>query len=157
MRLVAILLLLACGSSYADGVDVRIILSGEVVPGVYGRVSFGNEAPPPVVYEQPVVIEPQYTSVPPIYLHVPPEHAKNWRKHCGEYQACNRPVFFVRSREFEPEYQRHYQEHEREREIERRRWEAREREHDRGREHEDHGHGHDGHDRRDDHDKRDGK
>jgi hypothetical protein len=51
----------------------------------------------PVVVAQPVPMEP-------IYLHVPPGHAKNWRKHCHEYNACNRPVYFVRSAEYEPGY-----------------------------------------------------
>jgi hypothetical protein len=145
MRAIAIFAVLAAGSSYAGGVDVRVMLSGQVVPGVYGQVNFGNAAPPAVVYAQPVVIEPQSTPPPAIYLHVPPDHARNWRKHCREYNACNRPVYFVRSQEYEPEYQRHYQEHEREREMERQRWEERERQ-DRERGHEqDHGHGHDDH------------
>jgi hypothetical protein len=42
--------------------------------------------------------------VEPIYLHVPPGHAKHWRKHCHEYHACDRPVYFVRSAEYEPGY-----------------------------------------------------
>jgi hypothetical protein len=166
MRLIAILAVLAAGSSYAGGVDVRVMLSGQVVPGVYGQVNIGTDARPPVVYAQPMVIEPQYAPPPPIYLHVPPDHARNWRKHCHEYDACNRPVYFVRSQEYDPEYQRHYQDHEREREIERQRWEERERERNRereqdrerghehehedhGRGHDDHGHGHDDHDRHD--------
>ncbi|HEY4970481.1 MAG TPA: hypothetical protein VII35_11290, partial [Steroidobacteraceae bacterium] len=106
--------------------------------------------PPPVVYAQPMLIEPQAAPPPPIYLHVPPGHAKNWRVHCHEYNACNRPVYFVRSQEYDPEYQRHYQEHEREREMERQRWQDRQRaqerdrdgDHDRG-----HGRGHDGDER----------
>jgi hypothetical protein len=157
MRVIAILALLGAGigASHAGGVDLRIMLSGQVVPGVYGQVSIGNQAPPPVVYAQPVLIEPQYAPPPPIYLHVPPDHAKNWRKHCHEYNACNRPVYFVRSREYEPEYQRHYQDHEREREMERQRWDERERGHEREHERE-HGHdgdergrGHEGHERDD--------
>ena len=145
MRIAAILLILASASSYADGLNVRVMLSGQVVPGVYGQVSLGSEAPPPVVYAQPVVIEPQYATAAPIYLHVPPGHAKNWRKHCREYNACNRPVYFVRSQEYDPEYQRHYEDHERERAEARQRWEERERDHGHG--HDDHGHGHDDHDR----------
>jgi hypothetical protein len=31
-----------------------------------------------------------------VYLWVPPGHRKNWRKHCGQYQACGVPVYFVR-------------------------------------------------------------
>ena len=159
MRVISILALLsACASaSHAGGVDIRVMLSGQVVPGVYGQVRIGNEGPPPVVYAQPMLIESQHAPPPPIYLHVPPGHAKNWRKHCHEYNACNRPVYFVRSREYDPEYQRHYQDHEREREMERRRWQERERDHDRdhdrghGRGHDgdDHGHGRDGHDHND--------
>jgi hypothetical protein len=168
MRLIAILAVFAAGSSYAGGVDVRVMLSGQVVPGVYGQVNFGNAGPPPVVYAQPVVIEQQDAPPPAIYLHVPPDHARNWRKHCREYNACNRPVYFVRSQEYDPEYQRHYQDHQREREMERQRWEERERGQDRGHEHEhehehedhgkghdDHGHGHDDHGH-DDHDRHDG-
>jgi hypothetical protein len=155
MRFAAILLVLASATSYADGLNIRVMLSGQVVPGVYGQVTLGNDAPPPVVYAQPVVIEPQYATVAPIYLHVPPGHAKDWRKHCREYNACNRPVYFVRSQEYEPEYQRHYQEHERERAMARQQWEERERghDHDHGHDHDDHGRGHDdhghGHDDRD--------
>jgi len=33
---------------------------------------------------------------------VPPGHAKNWAKHCHRYDACARPVYFVRSAEYEP-------------------------------------------------------
>lgn len=148
MRVIAILALLGAGigASHADGVDLRIMLSGQVVPGLYGQVNIGNQGPPPVIYEQPVLIEPQYAPPPPIYLHVPPGHAKDWRRHCHEYNACNRPVYFVRSREYDPEYQRHYQAHEREREMERQRWDERERGrgHGHGHDGDEHGHGHDG-------------
>jgi hypothetical protein len=60
------------------------------------------------VYAQPVVAVPVVVTermpLEPIYLHVPPGHARNWRKHCHEYNACNRPVYFVRSAEYEPGY-----------------------------------------------------
>lgn len=45
---------------------------------------------------------------PPIYLRVPPGHAKHWRKHCGEYNACGERTCFVRddwyNREYVPRY-----------------------------------------------------
>src|ERR1700693_801704 len=88
----------------AGDLGINVILSGQVGPGVYGQVQFGNTAPPPVVYAQPMLIAPQEAPRPPVYLHVPPDHAKNWRKHCREYNACNRPVYFVRSAEYEPGY-----------------------------------------------------
>jgi hypothetical protein len=92
----------------AGDVDIGITITGEITPGVYGRVDLSNRPPPPVVYVQPVVIEPLPAEVriEPIYLHVPPDHARNWRRYCHEYHACNRPVYFVRSAEYEPGYER---------------------------------------------------
>lgn len=102
------MLLIALGlpAAQAADVNVRVIVSGEVQPGVYGRVDFGNAPPLPVFYERPVVIVKRAAPEPvaPIYLHVPPGHAKNWSKHCHRYGACNRPVLFVRSAEYEPGY-----------------------------------------------------
>ena len=112
MRLISIALLLAAGVCRAGDLNIHVMLSGEVVPGVYGQVQLGNERAPPLVYAQPMLIEPQAVSPPPVYLHVPPGHARNWRKHCREYNACNRPVYFVRSEEYNPAYER---DHERER------------------------------------------
>jgi len=92
----------------AQNVSVNATITGEIVPGVYGHVVLGNRPPPPLVYAQPVVAVPVVVAQPvpmePLYLHVPPGHAKNWRKHCHEYHACNRPVYFVRSAEYEPGY-----------------------------------------------------
>lgn len=67
-------------------------------PGVYGRVDIGNYPQPRFVYPQPVVIIQQPISIQqqPIYLYVPPGHQKNWAKHCGRYNACGQPVYFVR-------------------------------------------------------------
>lgn len=157
MRVITLVAIMCAGvgSAHAGDLGIRIMLSGQVVPGVYGQVQIGNDRPPAVVYAQPMLVEPIAAPPPPIYLHVPPGHARNWRKHCREYNACNRPVYFVRSAEYDPEYQRHYADHERERDEERRRWEDRER-HE-GRDHgngrwrdgDEHGHQHD-HDRHDD-------
>ena len=92
----------------AGDVSVGVTITGEIVPGVYGRVDLANRPPPQLVYATPVLIErpPPRVVVEPIYLHVPPGHAKNWRKHCHEYGACGRPVYFVRSAEYEPGYRR---------------------------------------------------
>ena len=104
---VAALLLLSAGVCRAGDLDIRVLLSGQVAPGVYGQVMIGKAAPPPLVYAQPMLIEPVASPPPPIYLHVPPGHAKDWRKHCHEYHACNRPVYFIRSEEYEPGYVPH--------------------------------------------------
>lgn len=138
MRLFSIVAVLLAGAGACRGGDLNIhlMLSGEVAPGVYGQVQIGNESPPPLVNAQPILIELQSAPAPPVYLHVPPGHARNWRKHCREYNACNRMVYFVRSKEYELGYVRGNNEHD----------------HDRshhGDEDHDH-HGHDGRDRHDD-------
>ena len=98
------LLVLALGVSSAHAQYANVIISGEIQPGVYGQVQFGNVPPPPVVYMQPVVIHRDRRYTQPIYLHVPPGHAKKWDKHCHKYNACYRPVYFVKSVEYEPDY-----------------------------------------------------
>src|SRR5215475_13125444 len=116
----AVLSVLAMGAALplarAQSVSISADITGEVVPGVYGHVVIGDRAPPPVVYAQPVVAVPApvIVGVPrpePIYLHVPPGHAKDWRRHCHEYNACNRPVYFVRSAEYEPGYRPDHHDH----------------------------------------------
>jgi len=94
--------------SYAGDLGINVILSGEIRPGVYGQVELGNQPRPAVVYERPrvVVVEKRYAHEEPIYLHVPPGHARHWDRHCNEYNACNRPVYFVKSEEYEPNYHR---------------------------------------------------
>ena len=101
---VPLLLLGAACSSFAADVDVRVIVSSDIRPGVYGRVDFGGAPPLPVVYAEPRIIVRQVRAEPvqPIYLHVPPGHAKDWGKHCRKYNACNQPVYFVKSAEYEP-------------------------------------------------------
>ena len=103
------LLLLPNSTVFAGDLGINVILAGELQPGLYGQVEIGNAPRPAVVYEQPrvIVVEKRYARAQPIYLHVPPGHAKHWDKHCSEYHACNRPVYFVRSEEYEPGYVYH--------------------------------------------------
>jgi len=96
----------------AFAADVGVSISvGQ--PGFYGQIEIGNIPKPPVVYAQPVVIarSPQYASVQPIYLHVPPGHEKHWSKHCAEYHACGRPVYFVKDDWYNKEYVPRYRHH----------------------------------------------
>ena len=66
-------------------------------PGVYGRIDIGQFPQPVLVQSQPVIIVREARTQPPqpVYLWVPPGHRKNWRKHCGRYEACGVPVYFV--------------------------------------------------------------
>ncbi len=101
---VTVVALTAC--VHPGNVDVGVRASGEIAPGVYGRVDVRNRPPPPVVYSQPIIVVERPRHGQPVYLHVPPGHAKNWRKHCHKYDACDVPVYFVRSVEYEPGYKR---------------------------------------------------
>jgi hypothetical protein len=74
-----------------------LLAGGPLRPGVYGRIEF-RHTPPPVIYPQPVTIAQPLgkPAARPVYLYVPPGHARKWDKHCGRYQACDTPVYFVR-------------------------------------------------------------
>jgi len=83
-------------SVQAADVGVSVSISQ---PGVYGRIDIGRfpqpvvVAPQPVIIGRPVVVQPE-----PVYLWVPPGHRKHWGKHCGRYNACGVPVYFVEDR-----------------------------------------------------------
>lgn len=97
LRLVVLAVTMA-GASLAQARDPDIGVSVSVSqPGFYGRVDIGN-TPPPVIYQQPIIIAPTPVAVQqrPIYLRVPPGHEKHWDKHCFKYRACGQPVYFVR-------------------------------------------------------------
>ena len=93
-------------------------------PDFFGRIELGNVPPPPVVYARPVIIErpAREVVVEPIYLRVPPGHQKNWKKYCAHYDACGRPVYFVKDEWYRDVYAPRYREEHREfrREEERR-------------------------------------
>lgn len=84
-------------------------------PGFYGQINIGNVPQPQVVYAQPMVVEqpPPTMVVPaqPVYLHVPPGHIKHWSKHCAEYNACYRQVYFVQEDWFNKVYMPRYGDH----------------------------------------------
>jgi len=89
-------------------------------PGFYGRLDIGGFPQPQVIYSQPRVIERVSVSRPPVYLRVPPGHAKNWRKHCRQYDACGERVYFVRDDWYNREYVPRHQERQRSRQDNRR-------------------------------------
>jgi hypothetical protein len=108
-KIVCIALFGACATpAFAGDIGVSISVGQ---PGFYGQIDIGNVPPPQLVYPQPVVIRqaPEFVSSPPIYLHVPPGHEKHWSKHCAQYNACGRPVYFVRDDWYNNEYVARYQ------------------------------------------------
>jgi len=113
-----------CGIGLAsanDDIAIDLSVSGEIAPGVYGRVNIGNEHPV-VVNEQPVIIRSAKHHEEPIYLVVPPGHSKHWEKHCAEYNACDRRVYFINPDKYNEEYRHRKHDHG----------------HDRGHDHDDH-------------------
>lgn len=106
--LFAALMLSACASpNHADSLYINTMISGELMPGVYGQVNIGSVPDYVTIYDEPMLIAPQPVyAVPlqPIYLYVPPYHAYHWRDHCGYYNACARPVYFVCARDYRPHY-----------------------------------------------------
>ncbi|HEU4851481.1 MAG TPA: hypothetical protein VFT37_04925 [Telluria sp.] len=82
-------------------------------PGFYGTIDIGDYGPPPVFIAEPIIVQREVRYVAqPIYLRVPPGHRKHWSRHCSRYNACGRPVYFVRDdwylNEYAPRYQREH-------------------------------------------------
>jgi hypothetical protein len=163
MKRFLILLGLACASAPAFAGDVGVsIRIGE--PGFFGRIDIGDAPRPVLVAPRAVVIErppPHVVVEEPIYLHVPVEESRNWRRYCGRYDACGRPVYFVQDRWYKsvyvPHYRSHHEVYERyyhERHEDRHDWRGERRDdwHDDKHDKHDHGRGHD-HDHDDDHDR----
>ena len=81
-------------------------------PGFYGRLDLGDFAQPPVVYTQrPIIVrEVRHVRSEPVYLRVPTKHRQNWSRYCGRYDACGRPVMFVRDEWYTNTYAPRYRE-----------------------------------------------
>lgn len=90
--------------SFADvGVSIRV---GE--PGFYGQLDIGGYGAPRLINSRPVVVVQRYRNLSPVYLRVPPGHQRNWNKYCGRYDACYRPVYFVRDEWYRDVYAPRY-------------------------------------------------
>lgn len=80
-------------------------------PGFYGQIDIGDAPQPRLLYRQPVMIERVTVEREPIYLNVRPGHAKNWRRHCGKYDACGERVYFVQNSWYDRQYVPHHRKH----------------------------------------------
>ena len=111
IRTIRVLMPFALLAGWVPAADAQVDLSIGV-PGVYGRIDIGGGEPPPqTIYRQPIVVDrgPRYEAAP-LYLHVPPDHARNWRRYCRAYDACGRPVYFVRDDWYRNVYAPRYRE-----------------------------------------------
>jgi hypothetical protein len=112
VRLILLSAVLAVISAPVSAANVAVSISvGE--PGFYGQLDIVDFPKPELVNTKPVIIERRVLAIPPqpIYLHVPPGYEKNWRKHCHEYDACWKPVFFVRDKWYNDVYVARHREH----------------------------------------------
>lgn len=90
---------------------VNVTVGAPFVPGVFGQVSFGNVAPPPVMDAHPVVVGRPAYGVAPIYLHVALHEYRDWGRHCRRYRACETPVHFVLIDQNNPWWERPVEHH----------------------------------------------
>lgn len=94
----------------AQAADVGVSVSiGQ--PGFYGQIDLGNAPRPQVIYTQPVWVQRGPERLEPIYLRVPPGYERNWGRYCHRYEACGRPVYFVRDTWYRNTYVPHYHDH----------------------------------------------
>ncbi len=106
-KLICAALLSAAVPAFAADVGVSIQISE---PGVYGRIDIGRYPQPQVVVAQPIIVQRPVLVVQrpePVYMWVPPGHRKNWKKHCGNYNACGVPVYFVQDQWYEQKVKGH--------------------------------------------------
>ena len=111
-KLIAALALTAAAATapaFAGNVGISISV-GE--PGFYGQIDIGGYGRPGLVYGEPVVLAPRYRAYAPVYIRAPRDHYRNWGRYCGRYNACSRPVYFVRdewySNVYAPRYRQNY-------------------------------------------------
>jgi len=121
--LAAVVLLTAAVPAMGANVGVSINIGQ---PDFYGRLDINDYPPPRVIYAKPVIIERHRVVEQPVYVRVPQNYRKDWKRYCGRYDACGRPVYFVDNRWYNDVYVPRYREREK------------------GRGH-DHDHGHDDH------------
>jgi len=78
----------------------------------YGQIDIHRASKPDLIFPEPVVVRQVDVVTPgePVYMRVPADHAKNWRKHCQKYNACDQRVLFVEDKwytnVYAPEYKK---------------------------------------------------
>ena len=129
--IVALALASAAGATPVLAADVGIAISiGE--PGFYGQLVIGSVDRPRLLNSRPVEVVHRYRNLAPIYLRVPDAHRRNWNRYCERYNACARPVYFVRDDWYRDDYAPRYRkEHGYDKHEDR----GRNDDHDRGRDH----------------------
>lgn len=85
----------AAAAAAAEPSPVKASVHHSLRPGVYGRIEMRSA--PPLIYPQPVTVRrPAVGARAPVYLYVPPGQVRRWAQNCARWDACDRPVYFVR-------------------------------------------------------------
>ncbi|MGZ5181234.1 MAG: hypothetical protein ACXWC6_12020 [Ramlibacter sp.] len=88
-------IVLAAGAAAGEPLAARPPAHHTLRPGLYGRIEVRGV--PPLIYQQPVTVrQPIGQPLPPVYLYVPPGQVRRWAQNCARWEACDRPVYFVR-------------------------------------------------------------
>ena len=95
MKLFATVLAMAGAASAMAQSSVGLSL-GINAPGMYGQITIGTPPAPALVSPRPLIVAPVPVGAPPAYLYVPVAQQHDWRGYCRKYDACSRPVYFVR-------------------------------------------------------------
>ena len=107
------LLAVAAAMATAPAICAEVgALGGLGEPGFFGQIDIRRAPKPQLVYPEPVVIRSVdgVDAGEPVFLHVPPDHAKDWRKHCNAYNACDQRVYFVDDNWYNNVYMHEYRE-----------------------------------------------
>ena len=108
-RLLAVAVLVVAAAAIPAQADIGLTINlGE--PGFFGRIDIGDFPAPQLINRTARTIQRVPTNRAPVYLLVPPGHAKHWKKHCHEYNACDQRVFFVSDEWYNREYVPRYRE-----------------------------------------------
>ena len=86
---------------------VNVTVGGAFAPGVYGEIAIGNNPLPPVINAAPVAVAQPVYGAPALYLYVPEIEYREWHRYCHRYNACGRPVYFIRIDERDRWWERH--------------------------------------------------
>lgn len=95
--------LLACGliacaaAAPASASWINVTSGAPLRAGVYGRIQVRG-TPPPLIAPTPVVAKQSLGPVQgePWYFYLPAGQVRKWSVYCRRYNACERPVYFVR-------------------------------------------------------------
>ena len=99
--------LLAGGATAQAQSYVNVTVGAAFAPGVYGEIAIGNNPPPPVINATPVVATQPVYGAPVLYLYLPETEYREWHRYCHRYNACGRPVYFIRIDERDRWWERH--------------------------------------------------